>query len=121
MPTNYTDKTKMTQEDINKEINDLRTRIIPHLKNQVKTEKDKKYKKVHKATLKSREDRLKELVEYRASKVTGRIRVDKQKVANAKKVANIIKRKGYQSAPAFDSFPKESQVKQHPLYGNLRY
>lgn len=31
------------------------------------------------------------------------------------------KRRRYQSAPAFDSFPKESQVKQHPLYGNLRY
>ena len=111
----------MTKADINKEINDLRTRMIPFLQQKIKEEKIAKYKNVSKATLKSREDRLNELVEYRASKVTGRIGVDKQKVANAKKVAIRMKRNGYQSAPAFDSFPKESQVKQHPLYGNLRY
>ena len=42
----------------------------------------------------------------------------KSKTAIAK---GVVRRIGYQSAPAFDSFPKESQEKDHPLYGNLRY
>ena len=48
---------------------------------------------------------------------------DAKKMKDPKTVKKVIGklRNHYQSAPAFDSFPKESQEKDHPLYGNLRY
>lgn len=45
-------------------------------------------------------------------------RQEKKKKDNAAR-RNFARTRG--DPPAFDSFPKESQVKQHPLYGNLRY
>ena len=47
----------------------------------------------------------------------------KLKQNNSKKgtKATPAVKKGSFLAPAFDSFPKESQEKDHPLYGNLRY
>ena len=91
------------------------------------TKECKRYIPITKETLKAQQNRLKELLDYRSK----RVMIDKGvkpggKVKNKRHGGGHLQASGgrgprYQSAPAFDSFPKESQVKQHPLYGNLRY
>ena len=69
--------------------------------------------------------RIKDINNYNNKRISFTDAMNQQKKGNQTRMGGLkgkrMNRGNYQSAPAFDSFPKESQVKDHPLYGNLRY